>query len=82
MRVTILYFGALKDVFGRAEEIREVPDGMTSGDLLAELFGGRTDESAKWRGKLLMAVNCEHLRSPVALNEGDEVAVMPPLAGG
>jgi molybdopterin converting factor small subunit len=82
MRVTILYFGALKDVFGRTEEIRELPDGMTSGDLLPELFGGRVEELSKWRGKILMAVNCEHLRNSVALKDCDEVAVMPPLAGG
>lgn len=82
MRVTVLYFGALKDVFGRTEESKTVPEGMTSGDLLPELFSGREEELSKWRGRVLLAVNCEHVKGVVALNDGDEVAVMPPLSGG
>lgn len=82
MRVTVLYFGALKDVFGHSEEVREMPNGMMSGDLLPELFRGRDEECAKWQGKVLLAVNCEHVKSSVALCDGDEVAIMPPLSGG
>lgn len=82
MRITILYFGALKDVFGRVEETKTVPAGMTSGDLLPELFSGREEALAKWRGRVLLAVNCEHAKNSVALHDGDEVAVMPPMAGG
>jgi molybdopterin converting factor small subunit len=82
MKLTVLYFGALKDVFGRSEATMDLANGMMSGDLLPELFRGRDEEFAKWRGKILLAVNCEHLKSSVALHDGDEVAIMPPLAGG
>ena len=82
MKVNILYFGALKQLFGLSEELRELPEGMTSGDLLPELFRGREEALAKWHGKILLALNCEHIKSSVALKDGDEVAIMPPLAGG
>jgi molybdopterin converting factor small subunit len=36
-----------------------------------------------WQNRLLVAVNCEHVReSDRVLMENDEVALMPPLSGG
>jgi molybdopterin converting factor small subunit len=75
-------------LFGRYAELLEVqalqlqlPEKATAGDVVASLRSDRPN------GKLLpleplVAVNRKHVKLDTALVDGDEVALLPPLAGG
>ena len=90
MRVKVLYFGVLRDVFGGSDEVAELADGATVGELLG-LLRGRTSndwmatEQSKteqlWRS-VAVAVNREYGSASIVLRDGDEVAILPPVSGG
>jgi molybdopterin converting factor subunit 1 len=89
MRVKVLYFGVLRDVFGAADETTELDDDATVADLLRNLRG-RTSNNAMaepnvderlWRS-IAVAVNREYASTSIVLREGDEVALLPPVSGG
>ena len=81
MRVRVLYFAVLKDVFGCEREELELPAGTTVCELLGVLQG-RGDSVGKVWGSIAVAVNQEYAVAGVVLNDGDEVALLPPVSGG
>jgi len=83
MRVAVLYFAVLKDVFGREREELELPTGATVSSLLTVLRGrGVYPPSEKVWDTIAVAVNQEYSRGDVVLQDGDEVALLPPVSGG
>ncbi|HUZ94316.1 MAG TPA: molybdopterin converting factor subunit 1 [Edaphobacter sp.] len=81
MRVNVLYFGTLKDLFASQRDPIELPDGATV-DLLLSLLRAKTSkQSDVWR-TLAVAVNQEYASLSTTLREGDEVALLPPVSGG
>jgi molybdopterin converting factor subunit 1 len=90
MQVKVLYFGVLRDRFGAADEVVELPDGAAVGELL-RILGRRTSNDAMgdmsvleerlWRS-LAVAVNREYGSASILLRDGDEVALLPPVSGG
>jgi molybdopterin synthase sulfur carrier subunit len=81
MQVRVLYFASFRDAVGRSEEIREVPTGSRVGDLWAAL----ADEFSlfgRFPAAPPVAVNEKYVDSGTVLAEGDEVAFLPPVAGG
>ena len=83
MRVGVLYFAVLKDAFGREREELELPAGATVSSLLAILRGRGVRPSTEqvW-DTIAVAVNQEYVRGDVMLQDGDEVALLPPVSGG
>lgn len=90
MRVTVLYFGVLRDLFGAADQMVELADGIAVGDLLRILRGRasnhatgdmRERDEQLWRS-LAVAVNREYGSASIVLRDGDEVALLPPVSGG
>jgi len=84
MRVRVLYFGVLKELFGTAEEELVAPEGTTVGNLL-RIMGERTSnlkmETKMWQSTAV-AVNREYSSHGAVLRDGDEVALLPPVSGG
>ena len=85
MRVQVLYFGVLKDVFALERDQVEMADGG-SVEMLTDLLQERGCLSPKmgeglWRS-IAVAVNQEYVRGSVVLRDGDEVALLPPVSGG
>lgn len=81
MRVRVLVFGVLKEVFPESSAALELPEGAPVRDLLdryRESFHGR---DALW-ASLAVAVNREYVPVDHKLHEGDEVALLPPVSGG
>jgi molybdopterin synthase catalytic subunit len=81
MRVNLLYFASFRDATGRERESREVPDGSSVADLWKTL----QSEIPSFRAFTRMpppAVNRAHVDGGTRLSEGDEVAFLPPVAGG
>jgi molybdopterin converting factor subunit 1 len=81
MRVNVLYFAILKDVFGREQEAVELPAGASVRSLLEKLQGRGAIAGAVW-GSLAVAINQEYAGADVVLQDGDEVALLPPVSGG
>jgi molybdopterin converting factor subunit 1 len=81
MRVTVLYFGVLKDLFAVERAVVELPDGETVGGLLRLSEKNASKPSVIWRA-LAVAVNREYVGVDQMLREGDEVALLPPVSGG
>jgi len=81
MRVTVLYFGILKDLFAADRSTAELPEGETVGGLLRLSEKNASKPSKVWR-TLAVAVNREYVGVDQVLREGDEVALLPPVSGG
>jgi len=77
MKVNVLFFGILADISNREKlEVKNVTD---SGILIAML-----NKKFPGIGKTgyIVARNQKVIKDNVELNDGDEVALLPPFAGG
>lgn len=81
MRVRVLLFGVLKDIFQRSEESLELAPEATVSDLLSH-YRERAPEKAGFFHSLALAVNQQYASPGDRLRDGDEVALLPPVSGG
>lgn len=81
MRVRVLLFGMLKDIFGRGEDALELSSGATIADLL-DHYRQLAPAQGNVFKSLALAVNQQYASSSQVLHEGDEVAILPPVSGG
>ena len=76
MQIRVRLFAALRERAGTDEVELELPEGATVSDALARL-GHVTDGVGA-----VMAVNREYADPASRLQDGDEVALIPPVSGG
>jgi len=81
MRVRVLYFASFREAAGRDEEERELPDGADVAALWRQL-AAEVPLFAQLPRPAPAAVNREHSPATTVLRAGDEVAFLPPVAGG
>ena len=81
LTVTVRLFAAYAEAVGRSSVEIFLPEGATVGELLAE-FRRRVPRAAALPERPLCAVNLTHVLSSHPLRNNDEVAILPPLAGG
>ena len=81
MRVTVLCFGVLKDLFPSEQTAVELSDGETVEGLLRLSRERASKQSDVWKS-LAVAVNREYAGRETVLRDGDEVAFLPPGRGG
>lgn len=81
MIVRSLFFAQYRDFAGADEISVELPDSSTVADLVERL---RADGNglSKLPPKPVVAVNMDYAPLATALRHGDEVAFIPPVAGG
>jgi molybdopterin converting factor subunit 1 len=80
MTVTVLLFASYADTLGRSSLALELAAGATVGDVLDHLHAlPGADRLPK---EPLIAVNERYAKRDQALAKGDEVAIIPPVAGG
>jgi molybdopterin converting factor subunit 1 len=81
VKVRILYFAVVRERLKRDDEVVEVADGSNVGQLLDELE--RLHPAlAGVRQACKIAVNQDFAAADRVLADGDEVALIPPVAGG
>ena len=80
MTVTVRLFAVYAEKFGKSEIDLDVGDNATVADVLRGLtpFPG----SSVLPSSPLVAVNCVYATSATAISDGDEIALIPPVAGG
>jgi molybdopterin synthase catalytic subunit len=81
MQVQVLFFGALKDVVGRAEERIQLEPGSDVGALF-QTYSERFPALESHAPSLLFSRNREFVKRSEPLQDGDEVAFLPPVSGG
>ena len=81
MRVRVLLFGVLKDIFQRSEDTLDLLSDATVSDLLNH-YRELVPDKAKFFHSLALAVNQQYASPGDRLRDGDEVALLPPVSGG
>ncbi|MBZ5561051.1 MAG: molybdenum cofactor biosynthesis protein MoaE [Acidobacteriia bacterium] len=81
MKIRVLFFGLTHDVTGFGQELLELPEGESLAGL-RRLYSRRFPRLNELADSLVVAVNEEIAESSRTLNDGDEVAFMPPVSGG
>jgi sulfur-carrier protein len=81
MRVNLLLFALYRDLTGVSELAVHVADGATAESVLAELRT-RDGRFQSLPDRPVIAVNREYAHLDTHLSDGDELALLPPVAGG
>lgn len=81
MRVTIRLFARLRDLAGSGELVRDVVAPATVQTVWQALV---TEMPAlrEYEPSMSVAVNADYARMSAAVQDGDEVAFLPPVSGG
>ncbi|HWH53587.1 MAG TPA: MoaD/ThiS family protein [Gemmatimonadaceae bacterium] len=80
MNVTVLLFASYADTLGSSSLSLELAPGATVRDVLGRVRS--LPGADRLPSEPLVAVNEEYARADRALEAGDEVAIIPPVAGG
>jgi molybdopterin converting factor subunit 1 len=81
MKISVLFFGALKDLVGRSAESIDLPEGAQVRELLL-YYARRAPRFEAMVPSLAIAVNQEYSGVERTLRDGDEVGLLPPVSGG
>ena len=81
MKVRVRLWGGLAEAAGFTEDVLDLDAGARAWDLF-DLLIGRAPRLERYRNVTRIAVNAEIVESQAVLVEGDEVALLPPVAGG
>ena len=81
MKVLVRLFAAAKEIVGRRELVVELPPGSTAADLFEHLKE-QFPRLKELQGSLILSINREYADRERSLEEGDEVALIPPVSGG
>lgn len=81
IRVTVRLFAQYAELIGAGAVVVELPAGATVADAVSAVRRQATN-GQKLPERPLAAVNLAHVLPHQPLAEGDELALLPPLAGG
>jgi molybdopterin converting factor subunit 1 len=81
MRIHVLYFAVFRERLKRDEEDIELADSSTVAQAI-DALAARHADIGKLRGRFRVAVNQDFVDDSHVLRDGDEVALIPPVAGG
>ena len=81
MIVRSLFFALYRDLAGADELQVELPEGARVADLVSRLRSGAGGLS-RLPASPVVAVNLDYAPLSAPLRDGDEVAFIPPVAGG
>lgn len=81
MKVRLLFFAVLRDIAGTAERELSLAEGTTARDVWQMLRGAHA-QLAEYTQPPMIAVNESYAGPETVLRDGDELAFIPPVAGG
>lgn len=79
MIITVKLFAQLRQAAGAAEVVLDLPDGATAADAAQHL---KLRHPALEPTGAMVAVNAAYADPGTVLNDGDVLALLPPVAGG
>ena len=80
MTVTVRLFASYAEILGKSQIELTVPDGSTVADVVRSVNG--MPGGGALPPAPLVAVNYSYAPAAHPLSNGDEVAIIPPVAGG
>jgi molybdopterin converting factor subunit 1 len=80
MKVDVLLFASYADAIGASRVAVDLPTDATVGDVLARVRQMASDKRVP--EKPMVAVNKRYARDDQRVSATDEVAIIPPVAGG
>jgi molybdopterin synthase catalytic subunit len=81
MQVRILFFGVLKEVAGRGSDTLELPGVATLRDVFTR-YEEQLPQLRTLSKSIAMSINREFATLDSKLEDGDEIAFLPPVSGG
>src|SRR5580692_12554171 len=81
MQVRVLFFGMLKELAGRGDEVLTLPERASLGDVFMH-YEEMNPRLGEFAASIAISVNQEFAAPDSSLKEGDEVAFLPPVSGG
>jgi MoaE-MoaD fusion protein len=81
MRIRVMFFGLLKDICGRSQDLLELPEGSTAGSVF-DHYATAFPRVREMASSIVLARNHEFSPSSQPVFDGDEVALLPPVSGG
>jgi molybdopterin converting factor subunit 1 len=81
MRITVRLFARLREITGKSELTLELPDGHDARALWEDL-ATEYPALSPYSASVSCAVNEEYAKFTARLEDGDEVAFLPPVSGG
>ena len=81
MKIRVRAFAAYREILGKEQLELELAEGATPRAAMQALFGKRADFERLLKSTMF-AVNQEYVGADHALKSGDELAFVPPIAGG
>jgi molybdopterin converting factor subunit 1 len=81
MQVTIRLFAADREAAGRSSFVANVPNGSTIADVYRRVIEEHPGIGRSARA-VAFALNREHASADAPVRDGDELAILPPVAGG
>ncbi len=81
MNVRLLYFAVLREITGKSEAEVSVREGTSAAEVW-ESLREKHAQLADYRKPPMIAVNETYAGPDTILRDGDELAFIPPVAGG
>jgi molybdopterin converting factor subunit 1 len=81
VKVRLLYFAVLRDIAGRDMDEVTLPDGATARDVWESLRNAHS-QLGGYSQPPMTAINEAYAEADAVLQDGDELAFIPPVAGG
>ena len=79
--VRLRFFSILKDHFRMAEKVIPLERSATAQEIFLSLFEDKS-LGEKFLKSIRFAVNCEYVSPDTRVQDGDELAMIPPVSGG
>lgn len=79
MKTHVLLFAGLRERLNKSEVHLDLPQGTKVCEILPLLFG---EEATKLTRCTLFAINQNYVTPETELHNGDELTLIPPMAGG
>ncbi|MHB1168678.1 MAG: MoaD/ThiS family protein [Longimicrobiales bacterium] len=81
MRVRLLLFARYRELAGTAELELELPPDATAADAV-DALRARSSDCSRIPAQPVVAINQDYAALTARLSPGDELALLPPVAGG
>lgn len=79
MKTTVLAFASLREALGWEARELDIPSRTVAGDIWQYIC---PTHATHYRQYMRVAVNRRYVTNDTELKEGDEIALIPPVAGG
>ncbi|MBI3328702.1 MAG: molybdopterin converting factor subunit 1 [Nitrospinae bacterium] len=81
MKIKAKFFAAIKEIVGTSEVELDLTPGMTARDLFHR-YCLQHPPLSRYAENTMISINLEFVPPETRLNDGDEIAFIPPVSGG